>query len=151
MKTKDPFLIKYAPMAVASMKASGIPASVTLAQAWLESGRGKSQLTKLANNFFGIKGKGPLGSVYMRTREVVNGHSIYINAPFRKYKNAEESFTDHAEFLHAHPRYKKALACHLDGRCFARALQAAGYATDPKYAQTLIKLIDQNGLDSLDV
>src|SRR5207253_8506059 len=132
---QDKFFTQYAQNAVDAMKQTGIPASVTLAQAFLESGRGQSGLTKKAFNFFGIKGQGPAGSVMMRTREVnAHGQSYYIMAPFRKYHNAMESFLDHGKFFLQNKRYAKAVACKSDPRCFANEIAKAGYATDPHYA-----------------
>lgn len=150
-KTGDAFLDKFAAAAIESQQQTGVPASVTLAQALLESGRGKSGLTIKALNFFGIKGTGPAGSVLMRTREVnPHGQVFFINAPFRKYHTAAESFADHGQFFIKNPRYKKALAVKNDAHAFAREIQKAGYATDPHYAKVIIGIIDKHGLTRFD-
>lgn len=149
-KTGNAFLDKYGPGAIRSMQSTGVPASVTLAQAILESGWGRSGLTRKAFNFFGIKGTGPAGSLTVRTREVVNGRSIYINAPFKAYHNAAESFVDHGKMLRRLSRYAPCFRYRNDPAQFCRELQRAGYATDPKYATTLIGIINQYGLARFD-
>ena len=149
-KTGNTFLDKYGPAAIRSMQSTGVPASVTLAQAILESGWGRSGLTRKAFNFFGIKGTGPAGSLTVRTREVVNGRSIYINAAFKAYHNAAESFVDHGKMLRRLSRYAPAFRYRSDPAQFARELQKAGYATDPNYASSLINIIKQYGLARFD-
>ncbi len=128
----------------------GVPASVTLAQACLESGFGKFHIGS-ANNYFGIKafprggkidiGKIASGFVIVPTKEVVNGRTITVNARFRKYTSLADSMRDHGLFLRVNPRYKPAFAHSSDANAFARELQRAGYATDPQYANKLITLM----------
>src|ERR671914_3136183 len=128
----------------------GVPASVTLAQACLESGFGKFHIGT-ANNYFGIKafprggkidvGKIASGFVIVPTKEVVNGRTITVNARFRKYASLADSMRDHGFFLRVNPRYKPAFAHSGDANAFARELQRAGYATDPQYANKLITLM----------
>ncbi len=149
-KTGNAFLDRYAAGAVRSMHSTGVPASVTLAQAILESGWGRSGLTRKAFNFFGIKGTGPAGSLTVRTREVVNGRSIYINAAFKKYHNAAESFVDHGQMLRRLGRYAPCFRNRSNPEQFCRELQKAGYATDPHYATTLIGIIRQYHLTRYD-
>lgn len=149
-KTGNAFLDRYGAAAVRSMQSTGVPASVTLAQAILESGWGRSGLTRKAFNFFGIKGTGPAGSLTVRTREVVNGRSIYINAAFKAYHNAAESFVDHGKMLRRLSRYAPCFRHRGDPAQFCRELQRAGYATDPHYASSLIKIIQQYGLTRFD-
>ena len=149
-RTGNAFIDTYARAAIESQKKTGVPASVTMAQAILESGWGKSGLTRDANNFFGMKGSGPAGSVTVRTREVVNGHSIYINAAFRKYHNAQESFADHGNLLKNASRYRPAFAYKNNPEQFAREIQKSGYATDPHYASTLISIMRQYHLARFD-
>lgn len=149
-RTGNAFLDKYGPGAVRSMQSTGVPASVTLAQAILESGWGRSGLTRKAFNFFGIKGTGPAGSLTVRTREVVNGRSIYINAPFKAYHNAAESFIDHGKMLRRLSRYAPCFRYRNDPAKFSRELQKAGYATDPHYASSLTNIINQYGLARFD-
>lgn len=149
-KTGNAFLDKYGAGAIRSMQSTGVPASVTLAQAILESGWGRSGLTRRAFNFFGIKGTGPAGSLTVRTREVVNGRSIYINAAFKAYHNAAESFVDHGKMLRRLGRYAPCFRNRNNPEQFCRELQKAGYATDPHYATTLISIIHQYGLARFD-
>jgi flagellum-specific peptidoglycan hydrolase FlgJ len=149
-KTGNTFLDRYGAAAIRSMQSTGVPASVTLAQAILESGWGRSGLTRKAFNFFGIKGTGPAGSLTVRTREVVNGRSIYINAAFKAYHNAAESFVDHGKMLRRLGRYAPCFRHRGDPAQFCRELQKAGYATDPHYASALIDIIKQYGLARFD-
>jgi hypothetical protein len=150
-KTGDSFLDQYAQDAIDSQRETGVPASVTLAQALIESNRGKSGLTVKAKNFFGIKGKGNAGSIKMRTREVnKQGQSYYIMDDFAAYHSAKDSFIDHGKFFIRNKRYAKALAVKHDAKQFAREIQKAGYATDPRYAATLISIIDKYNLTRFD-
>jgi hypothetical protein len=145
------FIREYAQAAIEAMKQTGVPASVSMAQAILESGSGKSGLTKRAKNFFGIKGAGPAGSVSMRTREETrSGQSYYVNAPFRAYNSATESFVDHGEFLRG-GRYRKSLEYAHDPKAYARSIASAGYATDRNYASKLGGIIDKYNLGRLDI
>ena len=147
--TGDTFIDSIRDAAIASQRETGVPASVTIAQALIESGRGKSALTRLAKNYFGIKGDGPAGHVLMTTREVVQGQTIFIKAPFRAYHTAAESFVDHGRFFKGQ-RYHQAMMVANDAHQFAREIQKAGYATDPNYAATLIKVIDKYDLTRFD-
>jgi flagellum-specific peptidoglycan hydrolase FlgJ len=146
-KTGDAFIDQYADEAINSQILTGVPASVTLAQALIESGRGKSGLTKRGLNFFGIKGTGPAGSVIMRTREWSKQRgNYYINAPFRAYRNAMESFIDHGNLFFRVKVYRNALKYLNDGKRFAAEIHKAGYATDPNYTKVLHQVIDRYGL-----
>jgi flagellum-specific peptidoglycan hydrolase FlgJ len=149
-KTGNAFIDSIAVDAIRSQQESGIPASVTIAQAILESGWGKSGLTKSANNYFGIKGTGPAGYVILPTKEFINGQWITINSKFRKYHSAEESFVDHAQFFYDNRNYATALQ-HLDDPFrFAREIQRAGYATAPNYSDVLSSLMRTYGLTRFD-
>lgn len=147
----EAFIRLYEQAAIDAQKRTGVPASVSMAQAILESGAGRSGLTKKAKNFFGIKGRGPAGSVSMRTREETRGGaSYYVNAPFRAYNTAGESFEDHAQFLLGN-RYRGALAYRGDPKAYAQHIASAGYATDRNYAGKVGGLIDKYGLGRLDM
>src|SRR5262249_22607335 len=148
--TGDAFIDSFAADAIKSQRETGVPASVTLAQALLESGRGRSGLSKNAKNFFGIKGDGPAGHVLMPTREVLNGRTVTVNAKFRKYNSAAESFTDHGRFFLENSRYRTALEHKDDAPRFAVEIQRAGYATDPHYSDILIRIITQFNLTRFD-
>jgi len=139
--TPRAFVDAYLAAAVANERASGVPWQVTLAQAALESGWGRHAP---GNNFFGIKADASWAGARqtLRTREVIDGASVSVEADFRAYATPLESFADHAAFLRRWPRYAAAFTTR-DPREFARLVAAAGYATDPHYAATLVKLIDQ--------
>lgn len=132
---------------------TGVPASITLAQVILESsGKYAGGLSKLgadAKNLFGVKGSGSAGSYTIKTREVINGKSVYVNAAFRKYNSYYESLEDHARLL-TNNHYKPFLSNAKTVNDYAKGLQKAGYATDPEYANKLIKIIQSNGLDKYD-
>ena len=129
-----------------------IPVSFTIAQAALESAWGESKLTLQANNLFGIKAdKSWTGkTVMMPTREFVNKQWITINSLWRSYNNWTESILDHSKFIHDNPRYRFCFISKLDGLAFAKAIQAAGYATDPDYSNKIISIINSNNLLELD-
>jgi LysM repeat protein len=130
--------------AVAQMVRYGVPASITLAQGLLESGSGNSELAKYANNHFGIKCHG------------WDGPGVYKDDDkrdecFRKYTNAFESFEDHSKFLAHRGRYSELFTLEVtDYEGWAKGLRKAGYATNPKYANLLIELIESNGLYQYD-
>ena len=123
-----------------------MPASVTLAQAALESGWGGGKLVKPAKNLFSIKGKGPAGTYYMRAWEVSHGRSVTVRAGFRKYHTYYESLEDHGMFLKKNRRYAGAFKYTKNPDKFARAIHKAGYATDPKYSTKLINIMKKYNL-----
>ena len=138
------FIEEAGQAARSSQESTGVPASVTVAQAILESNWGKSSIGS-ANNYFGIKahGKpGPAGVVNANTGEYVNGAYVTMNEPFRAYNSMAESFIDHGKFFVENSRYAPAFKVKDDPKAFARAVQQAGYATDPGYASKLISLMD---------
>jgi LysM repeat protein len=148
------FILGHARAAQRSEKVTGIPSSVTLAQAILETYWGTSRLSREAHNYFGIKAReqpGPAGVITFNVWEHVNGRDIYSNEPFRRYNSAAESFTDHGQWFHTWPRYAAALAVRDDPKAFARAINQAGYATDPAYATKLINLMDKFNLYAYDL
>ena len=137
---------------------TGVPASVTLAQAILESGWGEHHMGA-ANNYFGIKAQEKNGTVVFGTVATgfvdritkefdQNGHAFTVTAHFRAYKDMADSFIDHGLFLTA-PRYKPALDAYAkskDANAYAQGLQKAGYATDPHYGDSLIGLMKGHNL-----
>ena len=129
---------------------SDILPSLIIAQAIQESGWGKSDLAQKANALFGIKaGTGWKGKRFdKKTSEHIDGKKVEITAAFRAYGSWEESIADHGAFLRG-TRYK-AVQGERDYKKAARAVQTAGYATDPNYANSLIKLIEQYGLTAWD-
>lgn len=135
--------------AIATMKKYGVLASLTIAQAILESGWGKSGLTLNANNLFGIKATGNEPFIEMQTAEYINGQRIIISDKFRKYNSLAESIDDHGKFLVVNSRYKNLLWI-KDYNVVCRLIQQDGYATDPNYASLLINIIEENNLQQYD-
>src|SRR5690606_24629215 len=120
----------------------GIPSSVVLAQAALESNWGRSGLATSFFNFFGIKGTGTAGTQYLPTTEFEDGKYKATLGGFASYLTPADSFTDHAEFLKRNPRYEQAGVFESkDPFTVAERLQKAGYATDPDYAKKLKDII----------
>lgn len=143
------FIESVAQGAINSWTKYGVLPSVTVAQAILESGWGQSALSTQAHNLFGIKGSYNGQYVTMQTREVYNGQSYYIYDNFRKYANNSESVEDHGNFLYSNSRYANLLG-DQSYASVARKLQSDGYATDPSYASSLIKLVEMYNLTQLD-
>ncbi|MGI9149556.1 MAG: glucosaminidase domain-containing protein [Chloroflexota bacterium] len=146
---QEQFIGSIADAAVESADATGVPASVTIAQAILESYWGSSRLAREANNYFGIKAQtrgGSAGSVWFDVWEVIGGRNIMQSQAFRAYKTAAESFVDHGLFFVENGRYAGAMAAKTNPRQFAREVNRAGYATDPAYASKLIGLMDRYDL-----
>jgi hypothetical protein len=148
------FLDATATAARAATAETGVPASVTVAQAILESDWGRSLLAQNANNYFGIKAIGSLGSdgvVWMPTSEYDSDGNLYQTiSPFRAYKSLTDSLSDHDRLLQLGARYAQAMKSANDPRGFAQALSEAGYSTDPIYADKLIQLMDAYNLYRLD-
>ena len=145
--TPEEYIQTYKDIAIREMKAHKIPASITLAQGLLESGAGNSALAREAKNHFGIKcHKGWEGDTYYMDDDEKN-------ECFRKYDDVEQSFRDHSEFLCGRSRYAALFDLDVtDYEGWAKGLKAAGYATNPKYAQLLIdriKLYDLTQYDQI--
>ena len=131
-------------LAISEMRRSGIPASITLAQGMLESSNGNSRLAVVANNHFGIKCHGWEG-------EQIFHDDDHKNECFRRYRTAEESYFDHTDFLMTRSRYAFLFDYKpTDYKSWANGLRKAGYATDPKYSQLLISLIERYALYQFD-
>lgn len=147
------FIKKVGAIASADMKKTGVLASLTIAQAILESGWGTSELATGGKALFGIKAtKTWKGKVYCKdTKECYDGVNMVTvsNATFRAYDSWEESITDHSAFLKANKRYKAVIG-ERDYKKACEAIKAAGYATDPEYTEKLIKLIEGNNLTEFD-
>lgn len=138
-------------IASADMKNSGVAASLTTAQAILESAWGKSELTKTGNALFGIKAtKDWKGKTLTRkTTEYEDGKKVQVEAEFRAYDTWEDSVKDHSAFLKKYKRYAKVIG-ETDYKEACKAVAAAGYATDPEYAKKLIELIETYELYNYD-
>jgi flagellum-specific peptidoglycan hydrolase FlgJ len=150
---KQQFIEASAAAAQESQRRTRVPVSVAIAQAIHESDWGTSGLARNANNFFGIKarnGEGSAGVYWMDAWEVFNGQDVIVPEPFRAYNNPGESFVDHGLFFIRNSRYHSAFAYADEPREFARAIAAAGYATDPGYAPKLIRFMDLYNLYQYD-
>ena len=131
---------QYKDLAIEQMMKYRIPASITLAQGVFESGAGKSELARRGNNHFGIKCHGWRGAKTYHTDDAPN-------ECFRAYKNVYESYEDHSKFLANGRRYSNLFRLKItDYKGWARGLKAAGYATNPQYANRLINIIELYGL-----
>lgn len=127
--------------------------SITAAQGALESAYGTSDLATKANNLFGIKGDYNGYAFFKNTKEFENGKQITVRAHFRHYPNQSESVADHGAFFTSSEWRKqnyKAVIGETDYKKAAKALQASGYATDPKYAEKLISIIEKHNLQEWD-
>jgi len=153
--TRKQFISKIAADAVADSIRTKVAASVTIAQGCLESADGNSMLSAKYNNLFGIKGKGPAGSVSLPTKEQTkDGKEYTVMAPFRVYNNWAESIYDHSLLLINGVSWNKDLyrkAVGVMGKEAALQLQLAGYATDKKYAEKLINIMDTYNLHIYDM
>ncbi len=139
------YINKYKSIAIKEMKQYGIPASITLAQGILESAGGTSELASKSNNHFGIK-----------CHNSWDGDKVYHDDDkkgecFRKYDDPEESFRDHSLFLSTRSRYAFLFELERDDyKGWAKGLRKAGYATNKKYADRLIDLIEKYNLHQFD-
>lgn len=139
-QSRKDFIDTHKKFAVKEMKRTGIPASISLAQGILESNSGQSILATEGNNLFGIKCHDWTGKrMFMDDDEE--------DECFRKYKNVEHSWIDHSEFLLTRPRYANLFKLRRDDyKGWAYGLKKAGYATNPDYAEALIKIIEDERL-----
>lgn len=144
-QTREQYIKKYKNLVLEHQDIYGIPASIKMAQGLLESDNGNSRLATIANNHFGIKCKKDW------TGETLSHDDDAPGECFRKYNSAEESYKDHSEFLDKSPRYQALFKLDpYDYKGWAYELKAAGYATNPKYPELLIKIIEDNKLYLLD-
>ncbi len=151
----DPFIEAIAGMAQRSQATHRVPASVTIAQAILESGWGHSTLATYAQNYFGIKCKATaspyqLGCMEKASLEYYDpANPVSVVSPFRTYASVENSFIDHGHFLATNSRYAPAFST-TTADDFIRVVAAAGYATDPAYATTVISIMQRYNLYRFD-
>ncbi len=143
--SQEEYILKYKNLAISEMYRSGVPASITLAQGILETESGNSPLVLRSNNHFGIKCKSNW-----------NGPSVSHDDDekdecFRAYGSAEESYRDHSDFLKNSPRYAFLFNYESTNyKDWAYGLKQAGYATNPRYPEMLIKFIETNNLQKFD-
>jgi LysM repeat protein len=143
--SREEYIELYKDIAIEEMNTFGIPASITLAQGILESGHGNSSLARNANNHFGIKcHKGWTGKTYHMDDDAKD-------ECFRKYKDPYDSYKDHSEFLSTRDRYAFLFELEMeDYKGWAKGLKKAGYATNPRYPELLIKIIEDHELYKYD-
>ena len=140
----EEYIQRWNEEATLQMALHDIPASITLAQGILESAHGNSALAKYGNNHFGIK-------CHTWDGETIHKDDDSKNECFRKYHDAKESFEDHSAFLTTRGRYSSLFELkETDYKGWAKGLKKAGYATNPKYADLLINLIEKYDLDKYD-
>ena len=136
------YITRYKDLAIAEMKRTGVPAAITLAQGIHETEAGTSVLVRKSNNHFGIKCKDEWRGQSVSHDDDARGEC------FRKYSAAEDSYRDHSDFLRNRPNYASLFTLDpTDYQGWAYGLKKAGYATNPKYAQVLIKLIQDYNLE----
>ncbi|MEL6141351.1 MAG: glucosaminidase domain-containing protein, partial [Bacteroidota bacterium] len=149
------YIERYKDIAMREMERSGVPASIKLAQGLLESDSGRSYLARNGNNHFGIKcGSNWNGKEVYRKDDDYNDQGELIKSCFRGYRNPEASFVAHSEFLRDPKKaFRYGFLFRLnpyDYKRWAEGLRRAGYATNPKYPQLLIGLIERYKLDQYD-
>ena len=127
---------------------TGLPASILAAQCILETGWGKyvpvcRNTGKYSFNLFGIKGKGTNGSVEIITHEYIAGEKVKVIGEFRAYNNYSESFIDYGNLILGAKRYKTAVINKDDPEKYTQEIWKAGYATDPKYPDKILRIARQ--------
>lgn len=144
-KNTEAYIRQFASIAIEEMEKYKIPASIKLAQGILESGSGRSNLAVRSNNHFGIKcHRGWQGNI-------VTHDDDYIGECFRKYQHPQKSYEDHSKFLTSRKRYANLFKLRItDYQGWAYGLKRAGYATDSRYPQKIIRLIQRYNLDEYD-
>lgn len=155
-ENNEQFLSMAKELARESFLRTGLSGALQTSQTILETGWGKSvgvdkYTGQMSYNIFGIKGKGPAGSVTIRTWEVYNGVRFEVDDDFRAYNSVRESWNDYNKFLmEGHARYQIVRDVKYDGIQAAWAIRRAGYATDPEYPTKLIRIMEQYDLLELD-
>lgn len=148
----EAYIKRYQDLAVREMHRTGIPASITMAQAILESDYGRSELARKANNHFGIKcGDNWNGPSYKEKDDDRGAIGFKKKSCFRKYGSPEGSFKDHSDFLTTRPNYAPLFKIKKKNyKKWAKGLKKAGYATSNSYPKKLINIIERYNLDRLD-
>lgn len=146
------YIATYKQLAVVEMHRTGVPASITLAQALHESDKGRSDLALNANNHFGIKCKKYWkGSTFYHKDDDTDSRGQLIDSCFRSYDHVMDSYVDHSNFLKYGGNYQGLFTLSImDYMGWAHGLKRAGYATDPHYADKLIRYIRDHKLYLLD-
>ncbi|MFG1497971.1 flagellar assembly peptidoglycan hydrolase FlgJ [Saccharospirillum sp. HFRX-1] len=144
----EEFIQSLLPHAQEAAESLGVDPRILLSQAALETGWGRYMIEdgqgNNSHNFFGIKADARWdgATAETMTHEVFDGRTIQMRDAFRAYEDPRQSFADYANFLQSNPRYQQALNQADDAEAFTRSLQAAGYATDPQYADKILRIAD---------
>jgi hypothetical protein len=142
--TLDQYIERYKDIAMEEMRNNGIPASIKLAQGILESGFGNSDLARIGKNHFGIKCHGWQGRTFTKDDD-------HKDECFRAYDDPHQSFRDHSQFLRTRAHYAPLFELDImDYKGWARGLRQSGYATNPRYPDLLIGIIERNNLQRFD-
>ncbi|QGX38297.1 flagellar assembly peptidoglycan hydrolase FlgJ [Permianibacter aggregans] len=139
------FFASVLPQAERAAKALGVPTEILLAQTALETGWGRSTQSGQGNHrYFGIKADGRWQgeAVQQQTLEYVEQKPQSVSALFRDYANRDDAFTDYVNFIKQSPRYQQAISGQPDARQYISGLQQGGYATDPQYADKVMRIYD---------
>ncbi len=145
-ESPEDFINTLMPIAEKVAKPLNLDPKIMLAQAALETGWGRyvihDENGKTSNNFFGIKADSRWqgDSALTKTHEYIEGKRLSVTAPFRAYRSAEESFSDYVDFIQNSQRYAAATQSADQPEQYAKALRQAGYATDPNYAEKIIRI-----------
>lgn len=139
-------------IAISEMSRTGIPASIKLGQAIVETNSGQSALAGMANNHFGLKCKSYWqGGTYYQSDDDYDKHGNKIQSCFRSYDSSNDSYVDHSDFLRLSPNYKSLFKLSpTDYIGWAYGLKNCGYATDIKYSDKLIRVIERYSLTKYD-
>ena len=154
---RQSFVDEIAPIAQSAASALGVAPRALMAQAALESGWGKHVIRmpdgSSSHNYFGIKASaGWQGAVVkVASTEYIGGRAVTVNANFRAYPDAKTAFKDYVDFIGRNPRYDQALAHGANAAMYARHLEAAGYATDPNYANKIMAILSGDGLEGINL
>ena len=149
---KESYIDKWKELSIIESDRTGIPVSIILGQAILESNYGSSELAIKAKNHFGIKCKREWeGNSFFKKDDDRNDEGDLIKSCFRSYQIDMDSFIDHSHFLLGKTCYSSLLSHEMtDYKSWAQGLQSCGYATDPSYAKKLINIIETHELWQLD-
>ncbi|MCC6724110.1 MAG: glucosaminidase domain-containing protein [Saprospiraceae bacterium] len=151
VKDQQLFIDSWAKMAVEQMGQYGVPASITLAQAIVESGWGQGRVALLGNNYFCIKANNGWEGPVIQAIDDDTVENVLVESRFRKYESIEESFVDHSKFLRENVRYRALFQLSpKDYRGWCYGLKKSGYATKSDYAEQLIATIERFGLQIYD-
>ena len=147
--TKSEFLEAATQAALLASRSSGLPPGITVAQAALESGWGKSRLSRDAQNYFGIKAHGSHPWIELPTTEIQDGATVHMHARFARYSSMRECFADRDLLILNNSPYQTARECAARPEEFVRAV-AISWATDPQYADKVLRVYHTNQLSALD-